>query len=86
MDNRIQTGFLGSNGFSVFQGFGRSGFSRFPDAWTLAFRIGILRVSMDVGHLAFRILISVLLVFSGYWFFSELDLDVWFFGSDCFVC
>ena len=35
MDDRIQTGFLGSNGFSVFQGFGRSGFSQFSDAWIL---------------------------------------------------
>ena len=35
MDDRIQTGFLGSNGLSVFQGFGRSGFSQFSDAWIL---------------------------------------------------
>ena len=38
---------------------------------------------MDVGHLAFRILNWVLLVFLGYCFFSELDWT-WFFGSDCF--
>ena len=76
MDDRIQTGFLGSNGFSVFQGFGRSGFSQFSD----------LRVSLDVGHLAFRILIWVLLVFLGYWFFSELDLDLVFrIGSFSFA-
>jgi len=86
MDDRIQTGFLGSNGFSVFQGFGRSGFSRLPDAWTLVFRIGILRVSLDVGHLAFRILIWVLLVFLGYWFFSEFELDLVFrIGSFSFA-
>jgi hypothetical protein len=49
----------------------------FSDTW-------MLRISMDVGCLAFRILIWVLLVFLGNWFFSELDLDVWFFGSDRF--
>jgi len=43
----------------------------------------ILRISLDVGHLAFRILIWVLLVFFGYWFFSEL-IGRWFFGSDRF--
>ena len=37
----------------------------------------------DAWILAFRILIWVLLLFVGYWFFSELDLD-WFFGSDRF--
>jgi len=44
MDDRIQTGFLGSNGFSVFQGFGRSGLSEFSDAWILVFRIGHFRL------------------------------------------
>jgi len=44
----------------------------------LVFSDSDLRVSLDVGHLAFRILIWVLLVFLGYWFFSELDLDLVF--------
>jgi hypothetical protein len=46
----------------------------------------MLRISLDVGHLAFRILIWVLLVFLGYWFFSELDLDVGFSDRIVFVC
>jgi hypothetical protein len=52
MDDRIQTGFLGSNGFSVFQGFGRSGFSQFSDVWILVFGFSDFGFS-DVWTLAF---------------------------------
>jgi hypothetical protein len=45
----------------------------------------ILRISLDVGHLAFRILIWVLLVFLGYWFFRNW-LDVGFSDRIVFVC
>ena len=46
----------------------------------------IFRISLDVGHLAFRILYLGSSFFLGYWFFSELDLDLVFrIGSFSFA-
>jgi hypothetical protein len=62
MDDRIQTGFLGSNGFLVFQGFGRSDFSQFSDARTWFFGCSDL-VFRILGCLGFHWM-------SGIWLFG----------------
>ena len=73
-------------GFGFFKGLDVLDFHGFRMLGSWFFGYSDLRVSLDVGHLAFRILYLGSSFFLGYWFFSELDLDLVFrIGSFSFA-